>query len=225
MPNEDPHPESKPTRKLRLVVIPILAAFFILGVLGLLIFDSVSAPPEAEFHGITISEWLKNYHQLKQRDWRETDTAMRSFGTNNIEFILDAFTENESLWRRIRSQILQSGPGWMARFVGRNPPRRLDTAYAPEIFSAIGPSSIPALTQALKDRSPTKQMAAARGLAYFGILSTGSLPQMYRCLSNAPPNGKSWTAINDSIAEIESASRRYGNRATNNPPTSVSNRP
>jgi len=166
MPNEDPHPESKPTRKHRLVVIPILAAFFILDVLGLLIFDSVSAPPEAEFHGITISEWLKNYHQLKQRNWRETDSAMRSFGTNNIEFILDAFTENESLWRRIRSQILQSGPGWMARFVGRNPSRRLDTQ--PNKWPPLGAWRISASCRRARFRKcigacPTRRPTVSRG--------------------------------------------------------------
>jgi len=215
MEKDDSQSKSDSARKRRLT-LPIVAAIFIFGVLLLLVCDWAFAPPEPEFHGRPISEWLGNYHQLKQRDWRETEAAMRAFGTNSIPFILDSFTENDSFWRRWRNQIYFSGPSWLARIVGRSPPR-LDTTYAPEIFEAIGPYAIPDLTKALQDRSPTRQMAAARALAYFGVLSTNSLPEIYRCLSNAPPNSKSWTAINSSIAEIESAARRYGNQNATTP--------
>jgi hypothetical protein len=163
----------------------------------------VFAPPEPEYKGRKISEWLENYPRFKQRDWREADAAMRSFGTNGIPYILSGFTEGRSFWQEARIQIWLRGPAGLRQFI--HPPftRPFDTSYAPEIFGALGPDSIPVLIETLKDPSPTKQLAAARGLTYFGHLATNALPEMHRLLVRTPANSRSYFLISDAITQIE----------------------
>src|SRR6185312_4128985 len=138
----------------------LIAAGIILSVALVLVFQCAFAPPEPEYKGRKISEWLENYPQLKQRDWREVDAAMRSFGTNGIPYILDGFAGGYSFRQEIHMKLWLRGPGWLRRFL--RPPylQPFDTSYAPEVFGAIGPDSIPVLIKTLKDSSPTKQLAA-----------------------------------------------------------------
>ena len=189
-----------PNRRLS----PEMLCLLLLLAIALICFCSwIASPREPKFHDRSISEWLANYPQLKQRDWHECEAAMRAFGTNNIPRILHAFREDLTWPQAVHNRLWYYGPVWLRRMIGAPKLRQFDTSYAPEIFAAIGSGSIPALTEALKERDPTVQMAASRALAYFAAQSKGALPEMHRCLSAAPINSRLYLVLIDSIKDIE----------------------
>ena len=100
---------------------------------------------EPVYHGRTITDWLMNYPDYKQKNWREAEAALRAFGTNGIPYVMREFTRRDPLWRTLHFRTWYYGPLWVKTLVGVPRLWRFDNRYAPEVFAAIGPSSIPVL--------------------------------------------------------------------------------
>jgi len=128
--------------------------------------------------------WLEDYPHFKQLDWRESEAAIRAAGTNGIPYIFREFRRRDSFTKSMRTRLWFNGPTWVKRLVG--PPKsRFDVSYAPEVFSAIGPASIPALIAALGDENEQVRIAAIKALGEFGPRAKDAIPALTNLLAQA----------------------------------------
>jgi hypothetical protein len=185
------------TRKRGLLVI-----YLMLVAAGGLIIALSFTSREPVYRGRGITAWLSNYPDYKQKDWREAEAALQAFGTNAIPYVMREFTRRDPVWRAVHFRVWYYGPLWLKKLVGVPRTWRFDTRYAPEVFAAIGPSSIPLLTDSLSSTNPTVQIAAARGLGWFGTRAKSALPKLKERLAQAGKNRLVVEAISNSIVEI-----------------------
>jgi HEAT repeat protein len=91
------------------------------------------------------------------------------------------------------------------RLVG--PPKsRFDVSYAPEVFTAIGPASIPPLIAALGDKNDHVRIAAIKALGEFGPRAKDAIPALTNLLAQAQSQRRRdhLYFITNSIARINS---------------------
>jgi hypothetical protein len=141
------------------------------------------APP---VFGRKITTWLANCPHYKQQNWREAEAAIQSFGTNGIPYILRHFRKGTSFWRHTHARLWLKSPVWVRRMLG--PPqlqKEFGVLYAPEVFALIGPASIPALIEALKEDNPNVRKAALLALQEFGPKAKVALPALNALLAEA----------------------------------------
>ena len=175
---------------------------------GVLLFAVVywaASPGEPTYRGRRISVWLENYPRYKQLNWRESEAAIRAAGTNGIPYIFREFRRRDSFTETMRARLWFNGPTWVKRLVG--PPKsRFDVSYASEVFTAIGPESIPALIDALRDGNDHVRTAAIRALGEFGPRAKDAIPALTNLLAQAQSQrrGARLYFITNSIARISS---------------------
>ena len=160
------------------------------------------SPSEPSYKGRKISDWLRHFPKYKQASWRETEEAMRAFGTNGIPYILDEMTKQSSAWRMRKDQLWLNGPLWLRKYI--DPPRiRFSEQYAPEVFWAIGTNSIPYLIDALKQDDKTIQRAAILALGHFGTHAQSALPELENYYDRVQTDTfLAWT-VSQAIKEID----------------------
>jgi len=126
---------------------------------------------------------LENYPRLKQVDWRESEAALRAVGTNGIPYIFQELRRRDSFVESMRAKLWFNGPIWVKSLVG--PPKpRFDVSYVPEVFTVIGPASIPALRVALTDRNDSVRLAAITALGEFGPRAEDAIPAFIEALED-----------------------------------------
>ena len=160
-------------------------------------------PGEPKYQGRKLSVWLENYPHYKQMDWRESEAAIRSFGTNAIPYIFAEIRRRDGEKATFKKWIWYRGPVLVRRLVGTPPAVKFDESYAPEIFRAIGPLSIPALVDALDDRSSRVRLASVKGLAEFGSESRSAIRALTNLLATVPSGGPMAISITNAISQIE----------------------
>lgn len=163
---------------------------------------------EPMYHGRTVTQWLRYYPEYKQKDRREAEAAVRSFGTNGIPYVMRELCRRDQLITDLLISIWDYGPRWVKDLVGVPGYQRLHLGYAAEIFGAIGPSSIPILMDSLDSRNPTVQCAAAEGLRCFGSTAGVALPILRQHLKQVGSDLRLTVVLSISIAEIEGSTNR-----------------
>jgi len=183
-----------------------------------------ASPGEPRYRGQRISVWVENYPRFKQMDWRESEAAIRAAGTNGIPYIFQELRRRDSFTESMRAKLWFKGPIWVKRLVG--PPKsRFDVSYVPEVFTVIGPASIPALMVALRDSNDNVRLAAISALGEFGPRAKDAIPAFIdaledkngrvgiaatRALGTFGPNAKAaLPALNHLLAQTQLPRDRY----------------
>ena len=163
---------------------PLKVFLLLCGILLCVVVYWTASPGEPRYHGRRISVWLENYPRFKQMDWRESEAAIRAVGTNGILYIFGEFRRRDSFTESLRARLWFNGPTWVKRLVG--PPKsRFDVSYAPEVFTAIGPASIPPLIAGLGDKNDHVRIAAIKALGEFGPRAKDAIPALTNLLAQA----------------------------------------
>lgn len=181
---EDPYPKPPPARGRWL---GWLAAFLVLGLVGLVVQDRLLWPREPVHQGRPLSAWMQELTSPSPAVHLPARTAVRAMGTNALP----------ALERHLRAR-----DSWLGRWVtaaqGRLPhrlwvfamrvtrarnalERRWQAAVALNTLGPLAAPALPALTRALEDPEPRVVSNAAEALRQIGPQAR---PALVRALSS-----------------------------------------
>lgn len=180
----------------------IKTAFIFLGLWLCALVDWSWNPVEPRYRDRKLSSWLRNYPKYKQQAWREAEAAIKACGTNGIPYIFAELRRRDAVKMSVSDKLWFIGPFWVRRLVGP-PKRRFDESYAPELFRAIGPVSVPALVAALGDRSDRVRLAAVEALAEFRSQAKSAIPELTNLLAAVPARSRIAISLTNTITQID----------------------